>query len=313
MVSRTLKAIAAGIATAMLGAGLAAPAAQAAPAPSLNSKSQLKSLRVPSMCQNPAGTLVNGELPGHHVYLDTAKSKLGQIKKGGGKEAAAVFHCSQGGIGWPDHLVFYGADGSIIGRFDTASVGASGGRQQVSSVAISSKGVITVKVVAVPLKGDNNLWGSAGAKLTFTWDAKKKKVVRTSKKIYSDVRGTAKKMLSLVKAGKLTQAKKYAKASVVNELARTWKHIKKDNKSAKRKGGITIGKCNGTFASGANSWMYDQHVPYGSRGCEVTITWPMRKGAIEQYESGYLLVLDHKASDKNWASWYARDWIGVAG
>ena len=86
-------------------------------------KRQLKELPVPSMCGNPAGKLKNGQLPGHHVQLNYPVSKLGQIVPGGGREAAAAFWCSQGGIGWPDHLVFYSSTGAIIGHFNTASVG----------------------------------------------------------------------------------------------------------------------------------------------------------------------------------------------
>ncbi|MFT4216054.1 MAG: hypothetical protein QM619_02575 [Micropruina sp.] len=130
-------------------------------------------------------------------------TELGQIVRGGGLEAAAAFWCSQGGIGWPDHLVFYSSAGAIIGHFDTASIGVTAGRQAVQSQSISTKGVVTAHLIAVPLAGDNELWGSAGAKLTFTWDAKKK-VVRTSTKIYSDVKGTAAKVVKLTKAGKVT-------------------------------------------------------------------------------------------------------------
>lgn len=174
MKSHTLRACAAGIAIASLGMGLATvPTAQAAT--TLTSKKQLKSVSVPSMCDNPAGTLKDGELPGYYVSLDYAKSKLGQIKPGGGKEAAAVFHCSQGGIGWANHIVFYSSDLKVIGHTDLASVGVTAGRQLVQSVSISAKGTVTARVIAVPLKGDNELWGSAGAKLTFKWDAKKKR------------------------------------------------------------------------------------------------------------------------------------------
>ena len=310
-----MRVIAAGIVTAVLAAGLTvAPTAQAA-TPSLTSKKQLKSLPVPSMCDNPAGKLVNGTLPGHHVYLNSAASKLGQIKKGGGKEAVAAFWCSQGGIGWADHLVFYSADGKIIGHFDTASVGARAGRQGVHKVSINSKGIVTVNLIAVPLKGDNELWGSAGAKLTFKWDAKKGKVVRVSKKIYSDVKGTAKKVLSLVKSGKLTQAKKYAKSSVVKELAKYWKSIKKENKEStiKRKGSIKIGRCGGVFSYVDGYQLYEPFLPYGSRGCEVIFTWPVHKGYRDSFTSLYLVVLDHKRADKNWSSWYVRELVGVAG
>lgn len=306
-----LRAIAVGIVATALAAG-AAPAAEAA-GTTLTSKQQLKSVSVPSMCDNPAGTLKNGTLPGHYVSLNYEASKLGQIKPGGGLEAAAVFWCSQGGIGWPDHIVFYATDGAIIGHSDTASVGATAGRQSISSVSINAKGVVTVRVVAVPLSGDNELWGSAGAKLTFAWDAHKKKVVRVSKKIYSDTKGTASKVLALVKAGSLTKAKKNAKASVVKELSADWKYMVKQNKKAARKGTIKLGRCSGVFDDGRDGNVFESNVPFGARGCLLYYVWPMPKGAHEQYTSTYLFVLAHKSSDVNWSSWYVRSLVGVAG
>lgn len=306
---RKLPAITAAIAVATLGLGATAVPAEAGT--TLTSKEQLKSLSVPSMCDNPAGKLKNGELPGHNVWLNYKASKLGQIKPGGGKEAAAAFWCSQGGIGWPDHIVFYATDGTIIGHSDTASVGATGGRQSIRSLSISKKGVVTVNVVAVPLAGDNELWGSAGATLTYKWDAKKK-VVRVSKKIYSDTKGTATKLLTLVKAGSLTKAKKYAKSSVVKELSADFKYMAKLNKNAIRKGSIKVVRCGGVFDK-KDEHLFEDNVPYGSRGCLVYYTWPMRKGDIEQFTSVYILTLNHKSSDPNWKSWYARSLVGVAG
>lgn len=312
MKSRTLRTCAAGIAIASLGMGLATvPTAQAAT--TLTSKEQLKSVSVPSMCDNPAGTLKDGELPGYYVSLDYAKSKLGQIKPGGGKEAAAVFHCSQGGIGWANHIVFYSSDLKVIGHTDLASVGVTAGRQLVQSVSISAKGTVTANVIAAPLKGDNELWGSAGAKLTFKWNSGKKKVTRTATKVYDDTTGIAKKILSLTKAGKVSQAKKYATTSIAKSLAADWKYMAKKNKTAKRKGKITIGGCGGTFSTYKGTNFYKDNVPYGYRGCMVIYTWPMPKGAVEQYSSWWVMTLNHKNADKNWTSWYARKLIGVAG
>ena len=216
------------------------PTAQAAT--NLTSKEQLKSVSVPSMCGNPAGTLKDGELPGSHVSLDCAKSKLGQIKPGGALETAAIFHCSQGGIRWPDHIVFCAANGAIAGHFNTASVAGRAGRQSVRSVSINATGVVTANVLAVPLKGDNELWGSAGAKLTVKWDAKKE-VLRTSTNTYDNTKAIANKILSLTKAGKVTQAKKYATTSIVKNLAADWKYLAKQNKTAKPKESIKITGC----------------------------------------------------------------------
>ena len=297
------------VTVALVGGSLVqAPQAQA-----FTSTSQLKSALVPSMCDNPSGRLVNGKLRGHYVYLDQKKSKLGQIRKGGKKEAVAVFECSQGGVNWPEHVVFYGSGGKIIGHYDTGFVkqkGAYVARQTIQSVSISKKGVVTVNVIEVPLKGDNDQWGSAGAKLTFAWDAKQGRVVRKSTKIYSDVKGAAKKLISLVKAGKTKQAKSYASAGIVKELSSIWKDIKKQNKAAYRKGSIKLGSCGGQYSGGAWGDVYQDYL-FGERGCVVTINWPMSKKDLEM-ESGvtdFLLVFGHKSSDKKWKSWYATSFV----
>lgn len=311
MKSKVLRPIAAAVALAALSTGVIT--GQTAHAAALTSKRQLKELPVPSMCGNPAGKLKNGQLPGHHVQLNYPVSKLGQIVPGGGREAAAAFWCSQGGIGWPDHLVFYSSTGAIIGHFNTASVGVESGRQSVRRISISKKRVITVNLVAAPLKGDNNLWGTAGAKLTFAWNAKKKRVVRTSTTIYGDVKGTAAKVVALTKAGKVTQAKKYAGSSVVKRLAADWKKIAKANKTAARKGSIKVAACGGQSSTYKGMKLYRNHLPLGSRGCLVIYTWPMSKGGLEQYTSWYLMTLNHKSADVNWSSWFARKLIGIAG
>ena len=296
------------VALALLGGGLAdVPQAQAASG--FTSTTQLRSVQVPSLCGNPAGKLVNGKLPNGYVWLNQRASRYGQIRKGGGNEAVGTFTCSQGGIGWADKLVFYGADKKIIGRFDTAVLGQEGpGRQTVQSVSISKSGLVTVRVIAVPLKDDNRYYGSAGATVTFAWDAKKKGMVRKSTTTYANVRGTAIKLLSLVKAGKTKQAKAYANAATIKELSRVWKKIAKENKTAKRKGSITISTCGGpnTFGEYERSF-------FTVRGCRVGIVWPMAKGDPEQFQSSWLLALGHKSSDKAWRSWYATSFVGIAG
>ena len=298
------------VALALLGGGLAdVPQAQAASG--FTSTTQLRNIWVPSLCDNPSGKLVNGELPNGYVWLNQRASRYGQIRKGGGNEAVGVFNCSQGGIGWPDNLVFYGADKKVIGRFDTGVVKQKGtypGRQTVQSVSINKKGLVTVQVIAVPLKGDNELWGSAGATVTFAWDAKKKGMVRKSTTIYSNVRGTAVKLLSLVKAGKTKQARAYASAALVKELSSDWKAISKGNKTAKIKGSMTVGSCGGQQSEIFEGLGYELLTP---RGCTVNVI--PSGGAIDSWgnDVSYISVLSlgHKSSDKAWKSWYATDYV----
>lgn len=136
--------------------------------------SRLRSARIPSLCEHAAGKLKNGSLKmGEHdgyVQLDTALSQIGAIVPGQPEGAAAVFHCSQGGVGWPDYVVFFDNRGTSIGSFDSAIVGVTGGRQQVTRVAIERSSV-RIEVQAVPLKGDNELWGTSRATVTYGWNA----------------------------------------------------------------------------------------------------------------------------------------------
>lgn len=134
---------------------------------------RLKSTRVPRLCDHAAGKLKNGELPlskrDGYVMLDTKRTRVGEIVPGQPEGAAAVFHCSQGGIGWPDMVVFYNNLGGILGTFDTGDIGSTAGRQQVSQVTLGHSAV-TIRVVAVPLKGDNELWGTSRATVTYEWN-----------------------------------------------------------------------------------------------------------------------------------------------
>ena len=141
----------------------------------------LKAVRVPSLCDHAPGKLKGGILKGNghngDVQLDQDLSTLGLAIPGRPDGAAAVFHCSQGGIGWPDYVLFYDNSGNLLGTFDTGTVGANVGRQLVSKVAIDHS-TVRVDVVAVPLKGDNELWGSSRAVATYVWDPAKSKMTR---------------------------------------------------------------------------------------------------------------------------------------
>jgi hypothetical protein len=90
-------------------------------------QTDLDSAPVPSLCQQRAGTLVNGVLPGipvnkGGVALDKDKIALGDVNGDGVGDAAAVFTCSQGGVGWPNWIVFYTPGPHVLGAFDMGSV-----------------------------------------------------------------------------------------------------------------------------------------------------------------------------------------------
>lgn len=143
----------------------------------------LRSARVPKLCDHPAGKLTRGVRKGNghngEVRLDEKLTRFGAVIPGRPNGAAAVFHCSQGGIGWPDYVLFYDNAARLVGTVSTGGIGASPGRQLVSQVAFSGS-TVQVTVTAVPLKGDNELWGSSIARATYAWNAEKGSVTRRS-------------------------------------------------------------------------------------------------------------------------------------
>lgn len=134
----------------------------------------LKNVPVPSLCDHPAGKLKGGVLKGNghngDVVLDQSLSRLGHVIPGQPGGAAAVFHCSQGGIGWPDYVLFYSNQGKLVGTFDSGEVGSMPGRQQIGQVVIRDNEV-QVTIEAVPLEEDNELWGSSMATAIFQWSS----------------------------------------------------------------------------------------------------------------------------------------------
>jgi hypothetical protein len=84
---------------------------------------------VPSLCRHPAGTLVDGSLPGipeqdGHVDLrarsgPTANTLVfGDLTGDGTVDAAAVFACSRGGVSWPAEVVLYAPGPKVLGVVD---------------------------------------------------------------------------------------------------------------------------------------------------------------------------------------------------
>lgn len=88
---------------------------------------------VPSLCEHPAGKLVDGSLPGiptDRGYVDLlAKSQgasgvlaFGDLTGDGAIDAVAVFDCSQGGVNWPHQIVLYAPGPKILGSIDLGKV-----------------------------------------------------------------------------------------------------------------------------------------------------------------------------------------------
>ncbi|HUQ61734.1 hypothetical protein [Lentzea sp.] len=98
----------------------------------------LKSAAVPGLCGHDGGTLRNGELPGipenrGFVRLAAAFDEKqaadllasADVTGDGKAETAAVFRCSQGGIGWPENVVVYDDGTAVLGKVDLGAVSSS--------------------------------------------------------------------------------------------------------------------------------------------------------------------------------------------
>jgi hypothetical protein len=108
--------------------------------------------------------------------------KVGTLVKGHRHGAVTVFDCSQGGVAWPEHLAFYDGNHRSLGHVDLAFLGAGEG-PDVRRITIRKR-VITVQVVGVHEEGDADCCGPLSARLTYKYNQHKRKVVRTSKRIY---------------------------------------------------------------------------------------------------------------------------------
>lgn len=91
----------------------------------------LESAPVPSACEHPAGTLVDGNLPLIPDYLggvflsrdaDGVPIHLETHLTGKGSEYLALLDCSAGGVAWPQVVVLYGPGPTLLGSIDLRDV-----------------------------------------------------------------------------------------------------------------------------------------------------------------------------------------------
>lgn len=125
---------------------------------------------VPSLCEHPAGTLVDGVLPGiperdGGVFLVLEEDgsfypgqvDFGDLRGQGELDAAVAVFCYQGGVGWPEAVVLYGPGPTYLGHVWLADITA--GRQTVESLSISD-GVVHVRFVNSYAPGQDGCCGS---------------------------------------------------------------------------------------------------------------------------------------------------------
>jgi hypothetical protein len=161
--------------------------------PPLSAESLL-SAPVPSLCDHPAGTLVDGRLPGipetaGGVWLyrigwtpdDGATASqlgaLGDVTGDGQDDAVVTLGCYQGGVSWPDTVHVYTAGPAHQAELRLADLIDTGWehRESVLSVAVSDDGTFTLEWIT-HAPGDAMCCGSLTMRGTFTVDGDQVKV-----------------------------------------------------------------------------------------------------------------------------------------
>jgi hypothetical protein len=202
-----------GAVAALIGAGPAA------------AKTPLDDAPVPSLCGHPAGQLVSGALPGipaNHGFVELAAlHRPGMIATGKLRERgdrAAVLACSQGGVGWPDNVVIYSPEKTILGAIDLNDV-TRGGREFAKRISIRRR-VVHIHVVGIEQDGDAACCGSASAHVRLKWDRKSERIRVAGKTVYTE-RKTIKRLVRAVNQGRRRAVRKLAAKPVSRVLLGT--------------------------------------------------------------------------------------------
>ena len=144
---------------AAMSLGAAMMATTAGPASAVAARpvtlAMLKSAPVPSLCDHPAGHLVNGSLPGipaqrGFVMIPAVTGEahgnsavvFGDLNGDGVRDAAVTVWCNQGGVPWPDSVQLYTSGAKRLGGISLEKI-SHGDRDFVRSMRLVD-GVVTV-------------------------------------------------------------------------------------------------------------------------------------------------------------------------
>lgn len=105
-----------------------------------------KSLPVPSICGQPAGTLVNGSLPGiprgmGQTSVISRAEKPKPEESQGAVAAAVALACDKGGVPWPDTVALYDGASQLLGWKTLSDITPGSERNSVVSIITSGKQV----------------------------------------------------------------------------------------------------------------------------------------------------------------------------
>jgi len=277
--------------TWVLTGAFAVAAAFAGTAAGITSPQQLLNAPVPSACEHPAGTLVNGSLPGipqgqGSVELVRNQVVLGEVVPGGGVGAVAVLRCDQGGVGWPSVLVFYDANLRVLASVDLLKV-THGGREFVRTLRMSGR-TVRADVVNIGQRDDAACCGTRSATLRMHYDADAGRVLVTRVQVYDD-RTAAAALVRALRRGAVREARRWASPNAVATLMGA-------TTTASRRT-MALGACYGVLdLSGHGTFLGS-----AERGCRVSV----RAG-------GRRLVFGLRMQRQAWNRWRAASVVTIA-
>lgn len=144
-------------------------------APASVTEADVLSAALPSTCDFPAGTLVDGHLGFDDGEVPTGISVVeGTVRLGEldgtdeGGDGVAVLSCDHGGVAWPHVVAFVTAEGEGLGSLMLSDV-TGHGRETVDDLWIDD-GVVHVQWFAGTSDNDPHAFSPGSASATLRWD-----------------------------------------------------------------------------------------------------------------------------------------------
>lgn len=225
-------------------------------AATLTSTYQLLNAPVPSVCGHPAGTLVQGKLPGIPTGQGVVKLRFGTARlipvASGGTGAVAAIECNQGGVPWANHVVVWDRNKKVIGHFDLKRM-STYSRAYITRFAMS-KGTIYGYMTGIGAADEAACCYTRTARVALGWSSASRRYIVRSRHIYYETT-YARLLVDAVNKGDRTRALRYGTATAVKQL---WNFRGVG-------GGMKLMRCGDTYSSPR----------YGGRMCTVTAKTPM--------------------------------------
>ncbi|MCU1616635.1 MAG: hypothetical protein JWO98_4175 [Frankiales bacterium] len=148
----------------------------------------LRSAPVPSLCDFPAGTLVNSVLPGAPPSAGSPPALVadgsgrrpmdtmafGDLNGDGLGDAAAVVNCNKGGVGWPDNIVFWARGPAGPVALGSYQMGDAVGDARGATEKVTYQPDGSVRVETLDARSyDQGCCPSGRAIVTLKWDGTK--------------------------------------------------------------------------------------------------------------------------------------------